>query len=200
MKRLTAFAGLLIAAAACSDSGPSGELSHDYVYNVNDHEFHENTLRDGELVSTEVISAEEYDRESGSTLSAAQLRRSAEMSNCGLEAGDYVIEYSVLADSCDLGPLPSELLTFGGPNVAERVLVAPEGCVDDAMPVGCPASIRRHCELTAASGLISLDITIAIDAPSGSGTATIRGLGSDPAAGAADICASSQRLALERLD
>lgn len=200
MKRLT-FAGLLLGALACSDSGASGELSYDYVYNSNDHEFHKNTLQGGELIASELITADEYDRESGSALSAAQVRRSAELTTCQLAPGDYLLEYSVLADSCNIGPLQSELFTLGAGSIVGASTPATGDCVDEVMVETCPAAIRRRCQLSAVDGLVSLDITIAIDAATGAGTAMIRGLGSDPSAGSAEaICASSQRVAIERLD
>jgi hypothetical protein len=200
MKRLTALAGLLIC-VACSDSAPSGELSYEYVYNPMEQEFRKNTLHGGQLTSSETITAEEYDRDSGAGLTAEQIRGASEAPACSFAPGDYLIEYSVVTDPCGMGPLPTELVTMGSASFVGVQTTASSGCMDEWTAEGCSASLYRQCEVFVRGEPLSLDLSVTIDTVSKVGTATIRSVPGDSVWGAFDAtCSSSQSVTLEELN
>jgi hypothetical protein len=143
----------LMLALGCGGSPASGDITHDYVFNTADGQFHDNTLVDGKLVAANVISDTKYDEESHSQLLSSDLRFQAECTGtCQPEPGDYTLQFAIVSDSCELGVLPTEIVSIGADGLRpDGIPPSPAGCVDDVQSAGLTASLTRHCA-AAASG------------------------------------------------
>jgi hypothetical protein len=214
----------LLLALGCGGSPSSGDVTHDYVFNTVDGQFHDNTLVDGKLVAANVISDTKYDEESHSQLLSSDLRFRAECAGtCQPEPGDYTLEFAIVSDSCELGVLPTEIVSIGADGLSPSSIPAsPEGCVDDVQSAGLTASVTRHCATTASghtgtvygrpasvssNGAVGVDlkevmghivvkdVTMHLDFAQHSGTASV--LEYTPGDAARAWCASSQRVRIE---
>jgi len=121
---------------------------------------------------------------------------------CILRPGDYMIEYSVVSDTCDVGALPSELMSVASDGSASQSTETPDGCADTApSEVGCSVSWRRECDVPSQGYVAHLDVAYAVDLARGSGTINIKGRATDATTGSVvSTCTSAQRATFSKLN
>lgn len=121
---------------------------------------------------------------------------------CTLKPGDYMIEYSIVSDTCEIGTLPSELMSVASDGAAAQSLDTPNGCSDSAPTVaGCSASFRRVCTLPAQGYVLTMNVAYAYDYARGTGTVNVQGRITDPGTGSVvETCSTAQRAEMSRLN
>jgi hypothetical protein len=102
------------------------------------------------LILSSACSGEGQDQGAGET----------EGSQCILQPGEYQVEYSVVSDTCDIGPLATELLVVADNGQAIGNPQPPQGCSDEVVfNYGCQIGISRTCEIRSED----FDLNIAVD-------------------------------------
>lgn len=92
---------------------------------------------------------------------------------CALQPGDYSVEYSVVSDTCDFGPLPTELLIIGPSGTVAGSTEPPTGCVDDVVTTdGCVVGLSRDCLIPTVDGNLEAEIDFSFNFESGRGSVT----------------------------
>lgn len=140
----------------------------------------------------------------GHWVASTNTTASTQAGSCHLTPGDYMIEYTVVSDTCGIGVLPTELVTIqpgqvGLPTETDPAQV-PEGCDDGPHQIsGCTATWNRTCLFPTAAGELHMAATFGVDVQGGSATVSLRGTLYDSADRLIDSCASAQAGDISRL-
>lgn len=119
---------------------------------------------------------------------------------CSIQPGEYSANYSVVTDTCGIGPLPSELLIIGSGGTVIGSAEPPLGCFDSGFIVdGCSAAFSRDCTYPAENGgTIESEIHFAYSF--GSNVGSIRGSFNLVSGGQVlDTCGLYQTVSIEKI-
>jgi hypothetical protein len=139
---------------------------------------------------------------SGASEDQEQGAGETEGNQCILQPGEYQVEYSVVSDTCNSGPLATELFVVASNGQAIANPDPPAGCIDEVVfNDGCQVGLTRTCSFFTESADIDAVADFVYDFERGTGTVRIDLRGYYPGTDIlGQVCQTTQRARISQVN